>query len=80
MPRHLEDGDAVSPNTTHERVIDQMLERAHCGATDSVISLAKLGRARRDDCMPSLTMAWAFILVFAFWKSRMWLERVLYDL
>jgi hypothetical protein len=30
-----------------EHVMDQMLERAHCGATDSVISLAKLHRGQR---------------------------------
>jgi hypothetical protein len=30
-----------------EHVMDEMAERAHCGATDSVISLAKLHRAQR---------------------------------
>jgi 3-oxoacyl-[acyl-carrier-protein] synthase III len=30
-----------------EHVIDEMAERAHCGATDSVISLAKLHRGQR---------------------------------
>ena len=30
-----------------EHVMDQMLERAHCGATDSVISLAKLHRGQQ---------------------------------
>jgi hypothetical protein len=29
-----------------EHVMDQMSERAHCGATDSVISLAKLHRGQ----------------------------------
>ena len=30
-----------------EHVLDEMLERAHCGATDSVISLGKLHRGQR---------------------------------
>ncbi len=30
-----------------EHVVDEMAERAHCGATDSVISLAKLHRGQR---------------------------------
>jgi hypothetical protein len=34
-----------------EHVIDGMPDRAHCMATDSVISLAKLHRGERDDFM-----------------------------
>ncbi len=46
--------------------MDEMSERAHCGATDSVISLAKLHRGQAGRFMLSLTMEWDFILAFVF--------------